>query len=101
MIFFKEGILTMKQKITPDINTIQDQVKELNHPTTNDSTVLQMQQYEQNNMDQFEQNNLEQFEQNNMEKFEQNYNIIHSQDSIPQDYNPIRTNKSIFSCWKI
>ena len=67
----------MKQKITPDINTIQDQIKELNHPTTNDSTVLQMQQYEQNN------------------------NIIQSQNSIPKDYNPIRTNKSIFSCWKI
>jgi hypothetical protein len=75
----------MKQKVTPDIKTIQDQVKELNHPTTNGSTVLQMQQYEQNNM----------------EKFKQNYNIIQSQNSIPQDYNPIRTNKSIFSCWKI
>ena len=59
----------MKKKITPDINTIQDQVNELNHPTTNGSTVLQMQQYDQN--------------------------------SFPQDYNPIRTNKSIFSCWKI
>lgn len=67
----------MKQKITPDIKTIQDQVKELNHPTTNDSTVLKMQQYKQNN------------------------NIIQSQNSFPQDYNPIRTNKSIFSCWKI
>ena len=75
----------MKQKVTPDIKTIQDQVKELNHHTTNNSTVLQMQQYEQNNM----------------EKFKQNYNIIQSQNSIPQDYNPIRTNKSIFSCWKI
>ncbi len=52
--------------VAPNIKSIQGQIKKRNRPTNNNSTVIQMQQ---------------------------------AQNNIQEDYNPIRIEKSIFSCF--